>query len=49
MTRRERKRQRQRHRGHPVKRVMMFSILFAVCGLAMAALVALLILEGMLF
>jgi len=40
MSRRDRKRQRQRNRGHPIKRVIGFSVLFAVCGLAMAALFA---------
>src|SRR5947209_4755998 len=40
MSRRERKRQRQHHRGHPFKRVAMFSVLFAICGLVMAALFA---------
>jgi penicillin-binding protein 1A len=40
MSRRDRKRQRQRHRGHPVKRVILFSLLFTVCGVAMAALFA---------
>jgi penicillin-binding protein 1A len=39
MSRRERKRQRQRHRGHPLKRVALFSTLFAVCGILMAALI----------
>ena len=40
MSRRERKRQRKHHRGHPIKRVVMFSLLFSVCGLVMAALFA---------
>jgi penicillin-binding protein 1A len=40
MSRRERQRQRKRNRGHPVKRVVLFSLLFSVCGLAMAALFA---------
>ena len=40
MSRRERKRQRQRHRGHPLKRVALFSGLFTVCGILMAALFA---------
>jgi penicillin-binding protein 1A len=39
MSRRERQRQRRRHRGHPFKRVALFSILFVVCGTLMAALV----------
>src|SRR5579875_751138 len=40
MSRRERQRQRKRHRGHPIKRVLLFSLLFGVCGVAMAALFA---------
>src|SRR5436309_366938 len=40
MSRRERKRQRQQHRGHPMKRVIFFSALFAVCAIVMAALFA---------
>jgi penicillin-binding protein 1A len=40
MSRRERQRQRKRNRGHPVKRVVLFSLLFSVCALAMAALLA---------
>jgi penicillin-binding protein 1A len=40
MSRRERKRQRQRHRGHPIQRVLFFCLLFAVCGLAMGGLFA---------
>ncbi len=39
MSRRERKRQRQQHRGHPLKRVALFSTLFTVCGIVMAALI----------
>ncbi|HTX31924.1 MAG TPA: transglycosylase domain-containing protein [Solirubrobacteraceae bacterium] len=39
MSRRERQRQRKRHRGHPFKRVVGFSVLFVVCGIAMAALI----------
>ncbi|MBV8431887.1 MAG: penicillin-binding protein [Solirubrobacterales bacterium] len=40
MSRRERQRQRRRHRGHPLRRVAFFTLLFAVCGIAMAALFA---------
>jgi penicillin-binding protein 1A len=40
MSRRERQRQRQHHRGHPIKRVVLFSMLFAGCGIVMAALFA---------
>jgi penicillin-binding protein 1A len=38
MSRRERQRYRRRNRGHPVRRVILMSILVAVCGLALAAL-----------
>src|SRR5947209_17993768 len=40
MSRRERIRQRQRHRGHPVRRAVGMSALFAVCAIAMGALLA---------
>jgi penicillin-binding protein 1A len=40
MSRRERKRQRRQHRGHPLKRVAFFSALFTVCAIVMAALFA---------
>ena len=39
MSRRERKRQRQRHRGHPLKRVALFTMLFTVCAIVMGALI----------
>ena len=39
MSRRERQRQRKAHRGHPLKRVALFSALFVVCGILMAALI----------
>src|ERR1700761_7677002 len=39
MSRRERQRQRRQHRGHPFKRVAGFTVLFVVCGIAMAALI----------
>ena len=40
MSRRERKRQRQQHRGHPVRKVVLLAVLFCVCGVVMAALLA---------
>jgi penicillin-binding protein 1A len=40
MSRRERKRQRQRHRGHPFRKVFGMTLLVAVCSLALAALLA---------
>jgi penicillin-binding protein 1A len=38
MSRRERQRRRQRHRGHPVKRVLVMTGVLSVCGVALAAL-----------
>jgi penicillin-binding protein 1A len=38
MSRRDRQRYRRRNRGHPVRRVVLMSILVAVCGLALGGL-----------
>jgi penicillin-binding protein 1A len=38
MSRRERHRRRQRHRGSPIKRVLLFSTIVSVCGVALGAL-----------